>query len=169
MTTAIKATDKKPKELTGRRVLLYMMIFFGFMFAVNGTFLYFAITTHPGEDVKKSYLQGLQYNETLAARARQSELGWKAAIGFSPDQTEVLVQLQDASDMNLRGLDIVGELRHLSSRNGDQTLVFERGSDGLYTAPITVPAQGTWSIRIDAVSETDPDTRFEARKELRVP
>ena len=56
-------------ELKGWHVLLILMAFFGVMFSVNGVFLYHAITSFPGEDVKKSYVQGLNYNDTLAVRA----------------------------------------------------------------------------------------------------
>ena len=81
-------TDSSPiindigKELKGWHVLLIMLGFFGVMFAVNGVFLYHAITSFPGEDVKKSYVQGLNYNQTLSARASQADLGWRAEAGL---------------------------------------------------------------------------------------
>lgn len=163
------ATPKKDKELTGWHVLGYMIVFFGCMFAVNGTFLYFAITTHPGEDIKKSYLQGLHYNDTLEARAKQAQLGWRAGIGFNEARTSVLVQIQDASKIDIRGMNVTGQLRHLSSRTGDQTLTFAQQADGLYKANITPPESGTWVIRMDASQANETAPIFTARKELTVP
>ncbi|MEO1305623.1 MAG: FixH family protein, partial [Pseudomonadota bacterium] len=90
MTAPQSQTLSAPSEKTlkGWHVLLIMLGFFGIMFAVNGVFLYHAITSFPGEDIKKSYVQGLNYNDTLAVRAAQAELGWQAEAGLE-DQTLV--------------------------------------------------------------------------------
>ena len=74
------------RELKGWHVLLIMLAFFGVMFSGNGVFLFHAITSFPGEDVKKSYVQGLSFNDTLADRAAQAELGWLAEAGLVDDQ-----------------------------------------------------------------------------------
>lgn len=160
---------EKTRELTGWHVLMCMMVFFGVMFAVNGVFLYFAITTHPGEDVEKSYLQGLHYNDTLAARARQADLGWNAGIGFDDAYKAVIVQVQDASQLDLRGLAITGKLRHLSSENGDQELAFEQQENGLYSAAIIRPKSGIWEVQIQIAQNGAAPIIFEAYKELDVP
>jgi nitrogen fixation protein FixH len=38
-------------------------------------------TTVRGEDEQNPYLQGIEYNQTLALRAEQEKNGWRAAIG----------------------------------------------------------------------------------------
>ena len=57
------AARKPGFVLKGWHVLLMLVGFFGFMFVVNGIFLWAAITSFPGEDEQKSYMQGLHYNE----------------------------------------------------------------------------------------------------------
>ena len=66
--------SSKSGKLTGWHVFWIMLGFFGLMFTVNGIFLYHAITSFPGEDVKKSYLQGLDYNSTLDAKGSDGAL-----------------------------------------------------------------------------------------------
>ena len=69
-------------QLKGWHALLWFVGFFGFMFVVNGIFLWTAITTFPGEDTEKSYAVGLAYNREIARRAHQAEAGW-GACGMS--------------------------------------------------------------------------------------
>ena len=76
----------------GWHVLVLIVLFFSVTIGVNATFITLAMRTHPGEDVPRSYYQGLNYNETLARRHEQAELGWSATdiayyleTGFTPD------------------------------------------------------------------------------------
>ncbi len=52
--------------LTGRHVLLIFLAFFGSIFAVNGWFLYSALSTHTGVVAVEPYRKGLAYNERIA-------------------------------------------------------------------------------------------------------
>ena len=67
------ADETAPRgKLTGWHVLWIMLGFFGLMFTVNGIFLYHAITSFPGEDVKKSYLQGLEIGKRRVGKECRS-------------------------------------------------------------------------------------------------
>ena len=79
---ALPAGKPGKGQLKAWHALVWFLGFFGFMFAVNGIFLWTAITTFPGEDVEKSYLTGLDYNQEIARRERQTEEGWNAEIGL---------------------------------------------------------------------------------------
>ena len=72
--------------LKGWHVLVMILIFFGITIGVNATFITMALRTHPGEDVPRSYMQGLEYNETLENRRIQSELGWTARFNLVDDE-----------------------------------------------------------------------------------
>ena len=70
---------KKQRELTGKHVLLMLVAFFGVIIVTNVIFINAAVTSFRGEDVKGSYRQGLEYNETLETRKSEGQLGWSAS------------------------------------------------------------------------------------------
>ncbi|MEO1660780.1 MAG: FixH family protein [Pseudomonadota bacterium] len=156
-----EATDK---PLKGWHVLLIMLVFFGVMFSVNGVFLYHAITSFPGEDVKKSYFQGLNYNETLAARARQADLGWHAEAGLQGD--EILLRLSDKADEPLTDRAVVGELRRVATRDQDQALVFQPKRGGAYSAPAGTLSPGQWRLRVSVLDAKAEKVVFQVEKTL---
>lgn len=154
------------KELKGWHVLLIMLAFFGVMFAVNGVFLYHAITSFPGEDVKKSYVQGLNYNDTLAARAAQAELGWQAEAGIENDQ--IIFRLHDADGQPLSAYSVIGELRRSATRDHDQAVTFASNYDGSYVTDAAHLQQGQWQLRITVLDETAETVLFNVDKTLLV-
>ena len=151
-------------KLKGWHVLLMMLGFFGVMFAVNGVFLYHAITSFPGEDVKKSYVQGLNYNETIAARARQAELGWRAEAGLQDD--EILLRLSDKTGEPLTHRAVVGELRRVATREQDRALVFQSERDGAYSTPAGTLAPGQWRLRVSVLDPKADKVVFQVEKTL---
>lgn len=152
--------------LKGWHVLLIMLGFFGVIFSVNGVFLYYAITTHPGEQVEKSYRQGLHYNETLEARAIQAELGWRAAAGFADETASaVTIQLEDRNGRPLSGLAVTGQLlRTAAAADHDVPLDFTARTDGEYTAAGLDLCRGQW--RLVALAQSTNGEQFEINKTL---
>ncbi|MEZ5776152.1 MAG: FixH family protein [Hyphomicrobiaceae bacterium] len=66
--------------LTGRHVLMMLIAFFGVIFAVNGVFLYAAISTFDGTDTSSAYQKGIDYNTTIAESEEQARRGWKGVV-----------------------------------------------------------------------------------------
>ncbi len=152
---AVPASESSGRELKGWHVLLIMLGFFGVMFAVNGVFLYHAITSFPGEDVKKSYVQGLSYNQTLAARAAQAELGWTAEAGLQGE--ELIFRLHDRDGAPVSNLVVIGELRRFATQDADQAIIYSARSNGEYVAAAGALAPGQWALRIN-VMDVDAET-----------
>ncbi len=167
MSAVATPPEANGKELKGWHVLIWMLGFFGLIFAVNGVFLYHAITSFPGEDVKKSYLQGLNYNQTLEARAAQAELGWRAEIGLV--DSELVLRLEDRDGDPVSGRAVIGELRRTTMTGADQVLVFNPGVSGAYTARVDGLGSGQWETRIDVLDYAAERTEFTARKTLYLP
>jgi len=160
------APDENGKELKGRHVLYWMLGFFGIMFAVNGVFLYQAITSFPGEDVKKSYLQGLNYNQTLEARAAQDALGWQAELGLVDNA--VILHLQDRAGSALSGQPVIGQMRRRATQQDDQLLVFAPQANGDYRAPLESVDPGQWELRVQVLDLETEESVFTAHKTLLV-
>ncbi|MEO1321401.1 MAG: FixH family protein [Pseudomonadota bacterium] len=169
MTTAHVSTQTNDpaKQLKGWHVLLILLGFFGVMFSVNGVFLYHAITSFPGGDVKKSYVQGLNYNETLADRAEQAALGWRVEAGLQGN--EILLRLRDADDNALTHYPIIGELRRMATQDADVAIAFASSQTGEYSVTVDVLSSGQWQLRIGVLDTETDAVLFEAEKTLFVP
>ena len=152
------------KELKGWHVLLIMLAFFGVMFSVNGVFLFHAITSFPGEDIKKSYVQGLSFNETLADRAAQAELGWSAEAGLVDER--VILRLQDAADAPLSNQIVVGELRRLATHQEDRAISFQPRISGEYVADTGPLGPGQWLLRVNVFDAQGETVLFHVEKTL---
>lgn len=152
------------RPLTGRGVLLWLGAFFGLIFATNAIFITAAVKTFRGEDEQLPYLQGVQYNRTLAHRARQAALGWQAIVDGQrlPDgETRIRVSLRGRDGAVQSGVRLAGELRHPADENRDQVLKFSEVTPGLFEARVKAAA-GNW----DVVVANQGDVPFEARRRL---
>lgn len=128
---------KNQKTLTGRHVLLMVIAFFGVIIAVNTVFIYFAVDSFRGEDVKGSYRQGLDYNQRIEARSNEQTLGWTVKSNIvEGDKTELVFSIADARSQQLLGLGLTGTLRHPTDRKRDITLNFAQSPNGTYRSDI---------------------------------
>lgn len=153
-----------PNTLTGKHVLIAMLCFFLVVIAVNAGFIVMAVRSFPGEDERRSYLQGLHYNKTLASRAAQARLGWVAETQISRGASGVIVtfRAQDARGAPLEGLNIQGALRRPATTRHDQALTFQEVRPGLYEARARTIDDGAWIIQGEAKRGADTMT-FERR------
>ncbi|MBT3306984.1 MAG: nitrogen fixation protein FixH, partial [Alphaproteobacteria bacterium] len=55
------------QSITGRMVLIWLLAFFGTIFAVNAVLVFFALSSWPGLTTDKAYEEGIAYNRTLDA------------------------------------------------------------------------------------------------------
>ncbi|MBL8551242.1 MAG: FixH family protein [Hyphomonadaceae bacterium] len=141
-----------PGPLRGVHVWSALAAFFLLVIAVNATFITLALRTFPGEDVRRSYLQGLHYNETLADRRAQAKLGWRASAILSTGASGPLVEvrIRDRDGAPLSDLELSGVLRRPATANADAQLAFVALGDGLYIAPAPSLAPGQWRLRAQA-------------------
>lgn len=131
------STQAKQKELTGRHVLLMLLAFFGVMLAVNAYFTVAAVKTFRGEDVKRSYRQGLDYNQTLQQRAQQSELGWEVAANtnvLADGTVDIILDFKNIDNRGIGSLVITGQLSHRVDSRFDQNITFQPIGGGRYKA-----------------------------------
>lgn len=139
-------------EIRGWHVLAAILAFFGAIVAVNVTFAVYAVRSFPGEDVPRSYLQGLRYNDTLAERRAQAALGWRAAAELRGDADNALLDVVLSTDAASRidGATISGALVWPTNARRDHELIFESLGNGLYRARIGGLTPGRWRLRARA-------------------
>lgn len=158
-------------QLKGWHALLWFIGFFGFMFVVNGIFLWAAISSFPGEDVEKSYLTGLDYNQELARRAHQQEAGWMAEIGFTPSAEGLTLntRLLKADGSALPVFATTTLLRHPSDRALDRAVDLIPAGGGEYSAPAGTLTPGLWTVILTAdVNPQAEGHEFSAHREIMV-
>lgn len=151
-------------RVRGRHVLIAMLLFFGAVIAVNVTFVVLAAQTFPGEDVRRSYLQGLNYNDTLAQRSAQAALGWRAAAALVEANGAAAVEIvvRDRDGRPIDGLSAAGELRWPTDARWDRALVFEARGEGRYVAALGTLTPGRWVLRARAERDAERALDFEA-------
>lgn len=155
-------------RLTGRHVLAFMLAFFFAVAAANAVFIALAVRSFPGETERKSYLQGLRYNDVLASRAAQAALGWRAAIeevARAEGGVRILVSFAGAGGAPLRGLDVGGALLRPASAEGARDLAFVPRGSGRYEAMVEAP-QGVYDLTVRAVGGAGESFEFSNRIDL---
>lgn len=166
------AATRKPFRLNGWHVFLMLCAFFGFMFIVNGIFLWAALSSFPGEEEQKSYLQGLHYNEAISARQVQEEQGWSAQIGLTSTTTgdRLVVRLLQRDGSPLATQDVQAQLRRTVTGVEDVPVILQRGADGDYFADVALLDKGVWEARVQATVPYGADqVNFVASKKLIIP
>ena len=157
--------------LRGIHVLWVILGFFAVTFAVNAVFIVRAVSTFPGELAPKSWLQGLDYNSTLARREGQKRLGWTAAIGFDDAATPALrLSLQSAAGVPVRdSLDVALRYRAVGDATHDGAGVMTHLGGGEYAAVIGRLPPGRVEVEIEARRHGEEAIVFEAHKVLFAP
>jgi nitrogen fixation protein FixH len=156
-------------RITGRFVLLAFIAFFGVVIVTDMVFVRLAVSSFPGEEVKKSYYQGLQFNDQLAEKAEQSARGWKLTLVDLPEaggERSIAVRLANADDKPLSGIALEGTLIRPVTDTGARELAFRGEGAGIYRAGLAGVEPGAWKLRIvadDAAEDTpalDAETRL---------
>lgn len=139
-------------EIRGWHVLAALLAFFGVVIAVNAAFIVFAVGSFPGEDVRRSYLQGLEYNQRLAERRAQAALGWQAdaAMVAADNGARIVVELRTRDGAPIQGASLRGELQWPTAARFDRDLRFEEAGEGRYVAPLGELPAGRWRLRAHA-------------------
>jgi len=160
------STATKPGfVVTGRHVLIGMVLFFGIIIGLDTWFVTLAYRTFSGEVARNPYEAGLAYNRTIAQRQRESALGWTVAIG-QPVDGVIRIQAGGGDGKPLDGLRVEGLLERPATEKGSRTLRFAAAGPGVYVAD-AAPLDGAWDLR--ATLRGPGGEVFEAERRLVIP
>lgn len=147
-----------PKPLTGRKVFLMLVAFFGVVIGVNMVMMKLAILTLPGTDVDSAYRASLAYENEIAAAHDQNARNWKvdAHIERAPDGGATLeVEARDNQGRPMSGLKFNGRFERPTDRRADQPITLAETGIGIYrgSAPLIAPGQWDLVLEGDAAGE----------------
>ena len=159
----------RPRELTGRMVLMWLVGFFGVVAAVNAVMMAAAISTFAGLDSDSPYQAGLAFDQEIAAARAQQALHWQVqAKVTTTDEGRTLVEIfaRDANGAPLSGLGATATLVHPTDRRLDRDLAISEDGPGHFRG-VTGPAVGQWDVVIDLTREGTRQFRTKNRVVLR--
>lgn len=157
------------KGITGRHVLYGLIGFFAVVFAVNGYFLYAALSTYTGVVSAEPYRKGLHYNERIAADERQHARGWRDKLALTPTADAITVELEDSEGRAISGLRIEGLIGRPSTTEHDMMLRMQETTPGRYEASFNKLNAGTWLVALEASERAGADVEsvvYRLRKRL---
>lgn len=141
-----------PKPLTGTKVLVILVAFFGVVFGVNGIMMKLAIATLPGTEVDSPYAAGLTYEKEINAAHDQAARKWQvnANIRRGADGAATLqVEARDASGQPVTGLKFKGTLERPTDKRADTSVELTEVGIGIYRGNAAAVAAGQWDLVLE--------------------
>jgi nitrogen fixation protein FixH len=140
------------KPLTGTKVFLMLVAFFGLVIGVNVTMMKLAIATLPGTDVDSPYAAGLTYDREISAAQDQAARKWQvnAHIERRTDGgAAIQVEARDARGQPLSGLRFGGRLERPTDKRADLQVELAEAGIGVYRGNAASVAPGQWDLVIE--------------------
>jgi nitrogen fixation protein FixH len=148
----MNSSPVSPKPLTGARVLVMLLAFFGVVIGVNMIMMRLAIQTLPGTDVDSAYSASLAYEGEIAAAHDQNARNWKvdARIQRGPDGGATLqVEARDDSGKPMSGLKFRGRFERPTDRRADLPVALAETGIGVYRGSAPMIAPGQWDLVLE--------------------
>lgn len=146
-------------ELTGFRVLMIFLAFFGTIFGVNFYMAYQAVHSFPGLVVANSYVASQEFD---ANRAAQEALGWTLTTGYADGALQLAFTDRAGQPAALADLSVlVGR----TTGTADDRYPTFTPDGGTFRSQLDLPP-GRWMLRVKA--RAADGTRFEQKRTIYV-
>jgi nitrogen fixation protein FixH len=169
MQTTFGGNQKRPRELTGGKVLIWLVAFFGVVFVVNGIMVRAAISTFGGVETLSSYKAGLQFEQEVGLVERQDALHWQVSGTLKRDRAgeAVLdVTARDAEGAPLGSLTADARLAHPADDRLDHVIAVRRVTAGVFHGAVEARS-GQWELIVDLYRGGERVFRSRSRVSLR--
>jgi nitrogen fixation protein FixH len=139
------------RKLTGRGVLVWLVVGFGIMFAANFALMYYALSTLHGEETENSYDASQVYNARLAAARAQDQLGWVVNVTTRQEAggARIVAEFRDRDGVIVPGLEVVARFLHPFDRGQDREAALVSDGAGYEGFAPSLHA-GKWTLDIEA-------------------
>jgi len=143
--------SKKSRELTGRAVLLWLVGFFGVVFAVNGVLVQAATSTFGGLETQSSYKAGLMFESEVAKAERQQALQWQVdgtLVRGREGEAVLDISVRDAQGAPVSGLTADATLAHPADAKRDHVIHLSHVGAGAFRGADKAQP-GQWELIVD--------------------
>jgi nitrogen fixation protein FixH len=141
------------RVITGRKVLIYMIAFFGVVFAVNAVMIKVALDTMPGLEVDSAYSASLAFNREARAAEAQVERGWRVDAHVERDaggRATVRIEARDRAGVPLAGLTFSARLARPADKRLDRVVELVERETGVYRGAVEEVDAGQWDLLLEA-------------------
>ena len=143
---------KMAKEITGKKVLLWFVGFFGIILIANVVLLWLAFGTWTGLDVSSPYQFSQQYQTELEDAKKQSLLNWSVIVSAKLNDdglTKIQVQASDKNGNELTGYQVISKFSRPTQSRDDIIIKLEEISLGKYEGELVSELAGQWDLITD--------------------
>jgi len=143
--------DTKPREMTGRTVLFWLIGFFALIFGVNAVMVKAATSTFGGVQTSSSYKAGLMFKQEIAAAERQTALNWRVEgklVHGKAGEAVLDIAVLDGKGNAVTGLAATAHLEHPADARRDHDVPLSLTGAGRFHGVATAPS-GQWELIID--------------------
>ncbi|RUX21131.1 cytochrome oxidase [Mesorhizobium sp. M2A.F.Ca.ET.042.01.1.1] len=148
----MSAEMPKPREFTGKHMLVSILAFFAVVIGVNVTMATLAQKSWIGLVVENTYVASQQFNEEARKGRAQAALGWTGKLTVASGEVRYSLVDSQGKPVPLRGVKVL--FRHPAYEAEDEalTLAAVAGSAGSAEAFAVrhTPRNGVWIVEIDA-------------------
>ncbi|MER8367711.1 FixH family protein [Mesorhizobium sp. M1378] len=138
---------RRPREFTGRHMLLTILSFFGVVVGVNVTMATLASTSWTGLVVENTYVASQQFNKKAEEGRAQAALGWTGKLTIA--WGEVRYSLSDAAGKPIPLHSVKVLFRHPAYEAEDKSVTLASATGQEFAAQHT-PRDGVWIVEVDA-------------------
>ncbi|HZH12355.1 MAG TPA: FixH family protein [Microvirga sp.] len=157
---------RSPRIVTGRTVLIYLVSFFGVIFAMNFFMIRVAISSFSGVETESSYKAGLTFKNDVAAAQAQNALDWAVEANIQHgNPRSILISARDAKAQAISGLAAEVRLAHPTDKRRDSIIAFVETSPGQFQSLTPLP-EGHWDLVIDLKRNGETVFRSKSRISL---
>jgi len=134
--------------LSGRHVLITLLVFFAVVASVNGLMMRLAISSMPGLDARNGYDVSQRYNAKIEAATAQQGRGWQvtAQVGRGAYGALVAADFASSNLAPLGGMTVSARLEHPATRQMDRSLALKETTPGHYEGLVPGLPGGAWTL-----------------------
>ncbi len=147
----IRGDGCRPKEVTGRTVLVWLVAFFAIVAGVNGVMIRAAVSTFGGLETESSYQAGLVFAREAADARAQDARHWRVDARLSAVRngaTDLVIDARDADGRPLAGLAAAARLVHPTDQRDDPAVALAETQPGEFRG-VAPAAAGQWDLVIE--------------------
>ena len=143
------------KPLTGGKVFLMLVAFFGVVITVNMIMMRFAIQTLPGTEVDSAYSASVAYEKEIATARDQTARNWKVDAHVERNGqggATLQVEARDNSGRPMSGLKFQGRFERPTDRRADLPVALAEVGRGIYRGSAEAIAPGQWDLVLEGAA-----------------